>query len=409
MELFAVEVGARGYCSRSVLCCFKKLGFNNKLIRNTIKKLSKSSMECSFCIWLARNNKEWTPAANCTLNNSSKETYNSESSMSSLKQTTKPGSSAISLRPVGFINKGNTCYANSILQILSVIPTLWNRVPSESNTLSPMLRAISLNMAIKKNSSKPVDPSNFLWALKRKLSNLKGVPFAFNTQQDVAEILQVVLDELKGVSLAASQLISNTQKITVSCNTCFCFSESEQNLDILTLPVSADIQASISQFLKPEILSSHNKWFFPSCKAYSESTRETCFINSAPILIIQLCRFSNQDGQLIKDANFFSCTQSESNKHLLVPITVEDEVSLTNKYSLIVTINHSGTFNMGHYWAFIRDLHLSSWYSCNDKLVFNVEERSLNNTTSYILFYISDIVFGCDNPTYNPSPLWELS
>ena len=173
MEHFAVEVSARGYCSRSVLCCFKKLGFNNKLIRNTIKKLSKSSMECSFCMWLARNTKEWTPAADCKLNDSSKETYNSGSSMSSLKQTTKLRSNAKSLRPVAFINKGNTCYGNSILQILSVIPTLWNRVPSESKTLSPMLRAISLNMTIKKNSSKPVDPSNFLWALQRKLSNLR--------------------------------------------------------------------------------------------------------------------------------------------------------------------------------------------------------------------------------------------
>ena len=57
VELFAVEVGARGYCSKSVLCCFKKLGSNNTRIRKTIKKLSKSSMECSFCIWLARNNK----------------------------------------------------------------------------------------------------------------------------------------------------------------------------------------------------------------------------------------------------------------------------------------------------------------------------------------------------------------
>ena len=137
MELFAVEVGARGYCSRSVLCCFKKLGFNNKLIRNTIK--SKSSMECSFCIWLARNNKEWTLAVNCKLNDSYKETYNSQSSMPYLKQTIKPGSNAKSLRPVAFISKGNNCYANSILQILSVIPTLWNRVPSESYTLSPML------------------------------------------------------------------------------------------------------------------------------------------------------------------------------------------------------------------------------------------------------------------------------
>ena len=48
MELFAVEVGARRYCCKSVLCCFKKLGFNNKLNRNTIEKSSKSSIECSF-------------------------------------------------------------------------------------------------------------------------------------------------------------------------------------------------------------------------------------------------------------------------------------------------------------------------------------------------------------------------
>ena len=137
---------------------------------------------------------------------------------------------------------------------------LWSRVLSESNTLSPMLSAISLNIAIKKNSTKSVDPSNFLWALKRKLSIIRGVPFSLNTQQDVAEILQVVLDELKGISLAASHSICNTQKITFSCNTYFCSSVSEENLDIVTLPVSTDIQTSMNQILKPEILSysSHN-------------------------------------------------------------------------------------------------------------------------------------------------------
>ena len=81
-------------------------------------------------------------------------------------------------------------------------------------------------MAVKKNSTKPVDPSNFLWALKHKLSIIKGVPFDFNTQQDEAEILSVVSDELKGISIAASHLICNMQKITVSCNTCFCSSVS---------------------------------------------------------------------------------------------------------------------------------------------------------------------------------------
>ena len=77
-----------------------------------------------------------------------------------------------------------------------------------------MLRAISLNMVVKKNSTKPVDPSNLLLALKRKLSIARAVTFDFNAQKDVAEILEVVLDELKGIYLAASHLISNTQKIS---------------------------------------------------------------------------------------------------------------------------------------------------------------------------------------------------
>ena len=145
--------------------------------------------------------------------------------------------------------------------------------------------------------------------------------------------MEVVLDELKGVSLAASQLISSRKKL-VFCITCFA-PVRQKKLDILTLPVPADIQTSTNQFLKPEMLSSQNKWFCHSCSSYSESTRETFIINSALILIIQLCRFSNKGGQLIKDANFFSSIQGESNKHLVVSMTVEDEVSFTNKYSVI--------------------------------------------------------------------------
>ena len=47
------------------------------------------------------------------------------------KQTTKPVSNTKSNCPVGFVHKGNRFYANSILQILSAVLNLWNRVPSE--------------------------------------------------------------------------------------------------------------------------------------------------------------------------------------------------------------------------------------------------------------------------------------
>ena len=41
VDLFAVEVGARGYYSRSVLCC---LGLRNGTINNTIKQVSVNRM-----------------------------------------------------------------------------------------------------------------------------------------------------------------------------------------------------------------------------------------------------------------------------------------------------------------------------------------------------------------------------
>ena len=109
-----------GDIAGSLFCVvLKKLGFNNTLIRNNIKNFSKSSME-----WLARNNKECTSTTNLKVKESLKESCNPLYPRSYLKQNTKTVSRTNSICPVGFINKGNTCYGNSILQVLGVMPTL---------------------------------------------------------------------------------------------------------------------------------------------------------------------------------------------------------------------------------------------------------------------------------------------
>ena len=60
VDLFAIEVGARGYSSRSLSICLKRLGFNNKTGQKTTKSLSCISMKASFYIWLARNSSGWS-------------------------------------------------------------------------------------------------------------------------------------------------------------------------------------------------------------------------------------------------------------------------------------------------------------------------------------------------------------
>lgn len=59
-HLFAVEVGARGYSSRSLTCCLKSLGFASKSAFLTARKLGDISMKASFCIWIARDSPQWS-------------------------------------------------------------------------------------------------------------------------------------------------------------------------------------------------------------------------------------------------------------------------------------------------------------------------------------------------------------
>ena len=59
VDFFVVKVGARGYCSTSLLTAVHKLGFSPKLQRSLIKESSKTSLTCSFCIWLTRDSVSW--------------------------------------------------------------------------------------------------------------------------------------------------------------------------------------------------------------------------------------------------------------------------------------------------------------------------------------------------------------
>ena len=190
IHLFAVKVVARGFCARSVMCCFHVLGLHNSLVKSTIKALNRLSVESSFCIWVNRNNRDWKSRDHPVPTAKISEPGNITPLPKSKK--TEPTSSSArnkSCKPVGFINKGNTCYANSILQALSTVPILQSRLPSESSITSPISKATALNMSIQKRALKPINPSSFLWALKHKISDIRNVSFDFNSQPDSVEVL----------------------------------------------------------------------------------------------------------------------------------------------------------------------------------------------------------------------------
>ena len=82
---------------------------------------------------------------------------------------------------VGFINKGNTCYANAILQAQSVLISLRNRVPWESSSLSPLLKSATLNMKIKSRSKKQLIHPVFYGPSLARSQESRHASFNFNS------------------------------------------------------------------------------------------------------------------------------------------------------------------------------------------------------------------------------------
>ena len=101
------------------------------------------------------------------------------------------------------INKGNTCYANVILQCLKIFPVLWSSNDHIQSILYSPVRKIMFQLHSEKS---PIDPSFFLKSLKDVLIR-KGCSFDLHAQQDVVKVLKIILEELTGPSIITSAVL----------------------------------------------------------------------------------------------------------------------------------------------------------------------------------------------------------
>lgn len=214
------------------------------------------------------------------------------------------------------------------------------------------------------------------------MSKKRGSPFNINTQQDVPEILQLLIEELKGDSTVADGIISASVATTISCNTCFNFSSKEEKLDIISLPLSNSFLSSFRKYLEPENLGGCNKWLCGICDSLQESIQDSKFVGCGNILIFQLRRYTRVGTIFKKDDRLVKCHSDILN----VPVSADNDVVVTRKFKLRATINHSGTLNAGHYWAYIRENN-DSWLKCNDTSVSKVQFNELSNNSSYVFIF----------------------
>ena len=360
-----------------------------------MKSLSAESLKRSFEIWLSRESFQWSRNQFPVQGEPQKTSLPSNT----LPKKTKPASNKItnntkvssvefqknvslmqSYKNCRIFNKGNTCYLNACLQCLSTMVSFWSNLTMCTSQVSPFTLSFVKIMSLLRSSKGPIDPSHFIKLFQRLVTDSGKVDFNVFQQQDAAEALTYILEELSSISPSANNIVEKSFRVTITCQKCNQDNLKEDSTKVLQVPVEANLQSSLNKFLAPEVLCGENAYFCNFCQSHEAAFVSYNLSSVGQFLILQTKRFSQSRSGFVKHLHKIAC-----NQYLSVPIVSENNI--VEKFKLLGTINHSGSLDRGHYTAFIKKVNDNSWLHCNDAAVLSVKEESLNNNSSYIYFY----------------------
>ncbi|KAJ7948859.1 Ubiquitin carboxyl-terminal hydrolase [Quillaja saponaria] len=286
--------------------------------------------------------------------------------------------------PRGLLNCGNSCYANAVLQCLTM------------HEASCHLFALQITF------------KSLLWILlhMQRINCQMGD----GSQEDAHEFLRLLIASMQSICLEGlggenkvdprlqeTTFIQHTfggrLKSKVMCMRCNHESERYENIMDLTLEIFGWVESledALTQFTTPEELDGENMYRCGSCTAYCRA-RKQLSIHEAPNSsdncveeISELLASWNREGRYGK-----------LNKCITFPDMLDMIPYMTGTadipplYILYAVVVHLDTLNAsfsGHYVSYVKDLQ-GNWFRIDDTEVRPVPMRQVMSEGAYILFY----------------------
>ncbi len=309
---------------------------------------------------------------------------------------------------VGLKNAGATCYMNSVLQQLFCMPVVASQVLSinveseEEESVFYQLQNVFGHL--QESRLKFYEPEKF-WHCFR----LYGQPVNVREQQDAFEFFIQVVDQVdeylakhRKPKLFSSKFegVFSDQKICQGCPHRY---EREETFMALNLTVkSNNLQESLDQFVKGELLDGDNAYYCEKCKTKRNTIKRMCIRTLPTTLAIQLKRFHYdwETNRALKFDDFFrfpwtldmspyttegikakeNQRSSQSNRKLSFGKAEQTFLRGECLYELVGVVVHSGQASAGHYYSYIKERTGGRWFKFNDTTVeaFDMNDESLS-------------------------------